>query len=261
MASSKLKTARAVTSNKGVEAEYRRKLDALIDEMSKSVRYWLQAAYKNNTPLLAQDALPADELTKRVKELSKRWIKRFDDMANKIAVDFITKATKHTDNSFMASLKDAGWTVQFKMTREVRDVVKASVQANVALIKSIPQQYFTDIEGIVMRGVQSGRDLKTVSDELKARYGVTKRRAALIARDQADKATAAVVKARRAELGITEAIWIHSGAGKDPRPSHVKAGKDKLRFNVNDGAFIDGKWIQPGEEINCRCSSRSVLPF
>ena len=64
---------------------------------------------------------------------------------------------------------------------------------------------------------------------------------------------------RRIELGITSAIWIHSGAGKEPRPSHVKAGADKLEFELSKGAYIDGKYILPGTEINCRCVSRSII--
>ncbi len=68
-----------------------------------------------------------------------------------------------------------------------------------------------------------------------------------------------MLRARYQELGITEAIWCHSAAGKEPRPSHVKAGKEKLRFDVNKGALIDGEYILPGEKINCRCFAKPVI--
>lgn len=258
-----LKTARAVIANKGVEIWYRSVLDKLISQMSKSVEYWVEAGYKAHPPRmeLAMDALPSAELSKRVKELAKRWTERFDEMAEKIADDFTKKGAKHTDSSFMAALKDAGWTVNFKITPVMRDAMNATIQENVALIKSIPSQYFLEVEGIVMRGFQNGRDLSYISEELQKRYGVTKRRAALISRDQSNKLTATVTQARRTELGLFEAIWVHSGAGKEPRHSHVMAGKKKLRFDTREGAYIDGKYILPGQEINCRCSSKTVLPF
>jgi putative phage head protein len=41
---------------------------------------------------------------------------------------------------------------------------------------------------------------------LRKDYGISERRAAFIARDQTNKAKAAIEKARRQELGITEAI-------------------------------------------------------
>lgn len=263
MATQKLKTARAVHPNVGVQMAYKRALDDLISEMSNSFQYWVEAAYKANPPRMevAMDALPSRELAKKVSAIGKRWIKKFDDMAEKIATKFAESGRKATDSSFQSALKDAGWSVKFQVTPVMRDAMNATIVENVSLIKSIPSQYLTDVQGIVMRGFSQGRDLKDISDDLQSRYGVTKRRAALIARDQSNKLSATVTQARRVELGLFEAIWVHSGGGKEPRPSHVKAGRDKQKFDVRKGCLIDGEYILPGTEINCRCSSRTVLPF
>lgn len=273
------KTARAVHANKGVEVAYRKELERLVSEMSKSTEYWIEAAYKANTPEMeiAEDARvgskskvsqewaslrsPSARMRKPMKELSERWIKRFDDMSASIAERFSVSGMKHTDAAFKSALKDAGWTVEFKMTPVMRDAMNATIQENVALIRSIPEQYFLEINGIVNRGFTAGRDLHYISQELQSRYGVTSRRAALIARDQSNKLSATVTQARRVDLGLFEAEWMHSHAGKHPRPSHVKAGKEKLRFDVRKGAYLDGKWGLPGQEINCRCSSKTILPF
>lgn len=255
----KPKTVRAIHSNRGVEARYRKALEVLIKEMSSSAEYWLAAQYRKAPPEIAEDTLPAAEMAARVREVSKRWIARFNDMADDIAKRFASGAIKATDNSFQNALKDAGWAVDFKMTKAMQDVAKAAVVENVALIKSIPQQYFTQVEGIVMRGYSRGRDLQEITTELQSRYGITKRRAVLIARDQSNKLNAVTTQARRQELGITEAVWQHSHGGKEPRKSHVAA--DGRKFEIAKGCFIDGKYILPGEEINCRCVSKSVLPF
>lgn len=257
----KQKTARPVHANKGVELQYKRALDKLVDEMANSIEYWIEAAYKNNTPEMAMDALPSQVLARRLQEVGKRWIKRFDDMAATIAERFIQSGKKATDSSLQQSFKDAGWTVQFKPTKAIRDAMNASIQENISLIRSIPQKYLTNVEGTVMRGFSRGRDLKQISDELQRHYGVTKRRAAFIALDQSNKLSATVTQARRIELGLFEAEWLHSNAGKHPRPSHVKAGKERLRFDIRQGAYIDGKYIQPGFEPGCRCVSRTVLPY
>ena len=255
----KPKTVRAIHANRGAEARYRRALEELIKEMSNSAEYWLAAQYRQAPPEIAEDALPAAEMAARVREVSKRWIARFNDMADDIAKRFTSGAIKATDNSFQSALKDAGWAVDFKMTRAMQDVAKASVVENVALIKSIPQQYFTEVEGIVMRGYSRGRDLQEITTELQSRYGITQRRAALIARDQSNRLTASTTQARRLELGIKQAEWQHSHAGKEPRKSHV-AANGKV-FEIEKGCYIDGEWILPGTKINCRCTSRSILPF
>ena len=94
------KTARAVKPSKGLEVWYRQQLDAMVSEMSNSIEYWLEAAYKANPPRIATDALPSAELAKRMRELSKRWIDKFDIMSSKIAERFATSGVKYTDASF-----------------------------------------------------------------------------------------------------------------------------------------------------------------
>jgi SPP1 gp7 family putative phage head morphogenesis protein len=161
----------------------------------------------------------------------------------------------------MAILKKAGFTVKFKMTPAMRDIMQATISQQVSLIKSIPSQHFTNIEGLVMRSVQKGGDLAQLTKDLREQFGVTRRRAVIIARDQNNKATSSMTRARQDELGISEAIWVHSGAGKHPRPTHVAmSGKT---YDVRKGMWDPAvnRWIFPGEEINCRCISRSVIPW
>jgi SPP1 gp7 family putative phage head morphogenesis protein len=111
-----------------------------------------------------------------------------------------------------------------------------------------------------MRSVQTGRDLGTLAKELQKQYGVTKRRAALISRDQNNKATRALTRARQVEMGIKKALWIHSYAGKKPRPTHLR--NDGKPFDVVKGWYdpAEKKFIHPGELVNCRCTSRSIIP-
>lgn len=233
--------------------------------MHASVEYWLTAAYRKDPPRMAKlvdqahDANPSAKIKKAIDELSKRWIDRFEESAPKIAESYLLSMFKASDSAFRAALKDAGWTVEFKMTPAVRDAFNASLEENIGLIKSIPEKYLNQVEGVVMRSYSAGRDLETMVKELKSIYPITSNRAEFIARDQSNKANAVVNRARQMELGITEAIWMHSHAGKNPRPDHVAAnGK---RYNIAEGCKISGEYIFPGEFPNCRCSARAVLPF
>lgn len=257
------KTVRSVAANRGLEARYRKELQRLIDDMHNSYVYWLTAAYNKKPPrmadLVAQDAAPSDHIKRVCNELAKRWIDRFEEYAPKIADAYIAGQFKLSDSAFMNALRDAGWTVQFKMTPAVRDALKASLSANVDLIRSIPEKYANQIEGVVMRSYAAGRDLAGMVKGIQEVYPTTYDRASLIARDQSNKANATVTRARQMELGITQAMWMHSHAGKVPRPDHV-AANGKI-YNIAKGCLISGEYIQPGEEINCRCTSRAILPF
>lgn len=253
------KTLDAPRPNAGIAVTYRKRLDALIDEMDASLTYWISAKYRANTPeLLAQDASPAVEMRRTVRKLARRWQAKFDAMAPELATYFALAATDRTDRQLQEILRRGGWSVRFKMSRAQNDVFQATVAENVGLIKSIASQHLAQVQGDVMRSVASGRDLGALTKTLQESYGVTKRRAATIARDQNNKATATMTRVRQHELGITEAVWMHSSGGKHPRPEHVAAnGK---RYPIAKGMFLEGKWTWPGVEINCRCVSKSVIP-
>lgn len=228
--------------------------------MSKSVEYWIEAEYKANPPAMAQDATPATALRAAMRKLASRWVRTFNEAADRMATKFADRTSRYTDAQMQSELKRVGFAVPFQQTADMRDAYSSVVGENVALIKSIPEKYLTDVEGDIMRSVQAGRDLKQLSDKLQDRYDLTKRRAAFIARDQNNKATAVMTKARRLSLGINEAVWVHSGGGVHPRESHLKAGREKRRYNIAEGCEIDGEFIMPGELPNCRCTSRAIIP-
>lgn len=314
------KLLRPVRPNAGLAAEYRRRLDVLIQEMTDSVSYWVLAAYRKEKPKLAMDdagraprepqeplivtkyiggtrpwiaviggdalrtskgatikfmtqenalltarryvgkILPADEINAAMTELSGYWQSRFDESSKRLAQYFSRSSYRRTDDQFRQILKDGGWTIKFEPTPAQLDILRASVHENVGLIKSIPSQYLKNVEGLVMRSVQAGGDMGQLAKDLQKQHGVTKRRAALISRDQNSKATSVFQEARRKELGLTEAVWLHSHGGKKPRPTHV--AMDGKRYKIADGMYDSaiGKNTWPGREINCRCVSRAIIP-
>ena len=166
------------------------------------------------------------------------------------------------DKALAKILRDRGFSVRFQYTAPMKDAFQATVNQNVGLIKSIAQQHLSEVEGLVMRSVATGRDIGGLSRELEKRYAITRRRADFIARSQNNMATATMHRARQVGLGVKEAIWMHSHAGAKPRPSHVKAGKDKVVYEIAKGWFDpdEGRYILPGDLPNCRCASRIILP-
>ena len=253
--------ARAVLANRGIEAAYQKRILALVNEMHTSVMHWIAATYRKAPPLLATDASPLSAMRKQIAQLGKRWLKRFDESAPKIAEAYLKGSFKATDSAMRQALKDAGWSVKFEMSPAMREAFEASLAENVGLIRSIPEQYLQQVEGAVMRSFSAGRDLETLVKSLNSIYPRAVNRTVFIARDQSNKATAVVTAARQKELGIVEAIWLHSHAGKTPRPTHV--AMNGKRYKVAEGMYDPAvkRNIYPGELINCRCSSRSVLPF
>ena len=250
------KPLRPVLPNAGLAIRYRRLLERWIDEMIRSTRAALRDAER---PQLAHDA-PFGALRATLVALKRRWIGQFDEAAPRLADWFARDAFDRSDRSLASILKRGGFSVKLQETPTMRNVLEATVEANVALIKSIPEQYLGKVEGMVMRSVQAGRDLATLTGEIEALGVVTRKRAELIARDQNNKATAALRDARQIELGIEQAVWMHSHAGREPRPTHVAMHGEVYEIAVGIYDEAEGRHVKPGELINCRCTSRPIIP-
>ncbi len=243
--------------------KYQRRLDALIAEMTNSLAYWLAATYKADEPAtIAQDASASRVLQSAFDKLQARWLRRFDELAPKIALWFAAGSRARVDGSMRTDLRKAGFTVRFKQTAAMRDAFNAVVDENIGLINSIAEQHMTQVRTSLMQSVANGRDLGYLTDQLEKHAGVTRRRAAFIARDQNNKATAVMVRTRSLELGVTKARWVHSAGGKVPRPEHVKAGRDRMIFDLAKGHdFQNGEGVVwPGTAINCRCVAVPIVP-
>jgi uncharacterized protein with gpF-like domain len=255
------KILRAVQPNAGIRAAYDRKLRALVLEMSRSYIYFLKAQFRQTPPAMAQDATPAKELERELRLLLERWRHRFDEAAPALAAWFAKSSRARSDAVLQKILRDAGISVRFTMTVPMRDVFDATVAENVGLIRSIPEQYHTQVQTMVMQSVKAGRDLGYLSAELEARYGITARRAALISLDQNNKATGAMQRARQTDLGLEEGVWLHSHAGKTPRKTHL-ANHGK-KFSLKTGWYDPDPKVQrhilPGELIQCQCTWRAVV--
>lgn len=214
---------------------------------------------------MANDANPVRIVRDAIRNLANKWINRFIDMATGVSDDLVTKTTDAVDRNLKASARKEGMTVQMQWTPAMEERQEAIIAENVSLIRSIPEKYFTEVEGMVYRAVAKGGDRKQLADELMQNFtqreGITRRRAEFIARDQVRKATSALSAVRQQAAGITHGEWIHSGGQANPRHSHVKAGSERKEFELAKGCYLDGAWIMPGQLPNCSCSWRPILKF
>lgn len=240
---------------------YERRIDALVEEMAASVIYWLRATYRAAPPAtIAQDASATTILQAAFDKLRARWLRKFDELAPKMADWFVGQSKGRVDTQMRLDLRKAGFTVKFRPTKAMNDAYGAVIEENIGLIKSIGQQHLAAVQTDLMQSVQNGRDLGYLTEKLTERTGITKRRAARIARDQNAKATSVMQRTRALELGVTRAIWLHSAGGKTPRPDHVAFNGHE--FSLADGHdFNNGEGVVwPGTAISCRCVFKMVVP-
>jgi SPP1 gp7 family putative phage head morphogenesis protein len=153
----------------------------------------------------------------------------------------------------------------------LQNMLNSFATNNVNLIRSLGQNTFHDIEQMALQGIRNGLRHEVIRDEIIDKFGATKSRAKLIARDQVSKLNGQLTKVRQQNLGIAEYLW--RGVNDErQRPSHRKMNNRKCDWN--DPTVVlssSGKWINrssiggvalhPGQDYQCRCWAEAVFDF
>lgn len=242
---------------------YKRQLDRLVLQMTYKTGKELRKLFTAEQ-YGTQDASIASQSRILLSAMQSQFQSMFDWIAKAEAERMVNGADKASQAATYSSLKELSGGLSIKtstLSAVAKETLKASVVENVALIKSIPAQYFDQITQATMRSITSGNGLADLAPALEKYEGITKRRAEFIARDQTSKAYANMNRDRMIKVGVKKAEWIHSGGGSHPRETHVEM--DGKEFDIEKGMYdsATGEWIQPGQLPNCRCTSRPIITF
>ncbi len=128
----------------------------------------------------------------------------------------------------------------------VPKAVDEFTRENVALIRTIPEQFFSDLEKFLAREIADGKRWEEMAVTIQERYDVAESRARVIARDQVSKFNGDLSRVRQRDLGVTRFVW---RTVRDERVRSEHAERDGQSYewaNPPDGET-------PGEPIMCRC--------
>lgn len=156
----------------------------------------------------------------------------FQRQAERLSQRVVSRAESDSTEAFVEQINRAiGIDMTALMVNEnLVDYVDASIESNVALIKSLSSDYFEDIQMQVYDGILRGDSLTTIVRNLQHVTGATYNRAHLIARDQTAKIQSDITSARQQNAGIDRFRWSTS---QDVRVSGNPAGNTPtLKFRV-----------------------------
>lgn len=220
----------------------------------------------------AHDAIDDNEpgITDKATALLRRVRREFDLIAKAGGEEFVLSWARELDRASSAqvfgSLKELSGGLSLPTRRldaGSKEVLRAAVKENVALIRSIPEDYLARVERMIYTAITEGRTMADIAPALQKEHGKSARKAHLMAADQTRKAMNGLSRGRLERLGVTDYEWIHTGGSAHPRKDHIAlSGKT---FSLTEPAGMarnkDGEAITPGSEINCRCRFRPVIVF
>ena len=200
----------------------------------------------------------SDIVAAALKRLIDRWNSPYNQrIANDIARKFVNNALERN--------KSFGFDV-FQNSQELLDYTKAASWQNAQLIISIPSQYLTQVSNIVMGNMRQGMRPSYIVQQLQEQYGITQRRAKMIARDQTAKITGEITKLRQQQAGFKYFRWLDSHDQR-VRHRHKEIADKETAYGKGVYKWTElplserGEPIQPGSDFQCFTGQSPVNVF
>ena len=244
-------SSKPVKVSRKLELDYTRALLAIVDDMHTETVKALMPIAKQAT---GDSKMVADSLFSDFKSAFSKTANtikaKVSGIAETLAKTVVSKQKTVSDSQLIDMLlKQTGIDFSGLMSDEaLGDAFDEAVESNIALIKSLSQQYLYRIEFAVMASLQAGTLNTSLADDLSRIEGITQNRARLIARDQLGKINSRLSQLRQQALGITHYTWSTS-LDERVRKRHANWEGDLIAW---DSPPPDG---HPGQPIQCRCTA------
>lgn len=253
--------------NVSTQRRYKKALESLVasmtDETTKAIIKFFEKPLASD--FFAQDASVSSQAKTITNKLIEKFQSIFDLKSRTLAERMVKSQLQSSNVALKNSLKKISKDITLNtkiLSGELKETISASINENVSLIRSISKNYFTQIEGAVMRSITTGNGLKDLVPAMKKYKAITERHAKNIALDQTRKVYNNINRDRMTRVGIEEFEWVHSGGGQTPRQDHIDMSGDIYRFDKLP--VIDkrtGERGIPGQAINCGCTMIPVVKF
>lgn len=241
---------------------YNAELQKLVRMIKKDINEQIVPMLRQLEPQYTADGW-VDTLSSVINQVLYKWSSpQFDVLAAQLAAKFVQSTSAVTLKRFQASMKSFGIDV-YQDSPAFQDFVDVAIQDNTQLIKSIPSQYLERVQSIVYGNTRAGLRPSVITKQLQEQFGVTQRRAKMIATDQTLKVNGQITEKRQKEAGFEYFAWVDSD---DSRVRHhhkvledrvTAYGKGVYKWS-NLPLGEDGAPTSPGQPIRCRCIARPV---
>lgn len=183
--------------------------------------------------------------------LREKMIKYTIEVSRPLAAKVVMDTSKEVDKQIASHTKSILGVdlTPFYRASDIQDEVNNQVEANVALIKSIPSQYTDKLEALVMNALQTGQTNEDLAQEIKKLGHSTDNRARLIAADQMGKINGAINKKRQESMGVETYDYLTANDGDRVRPLCRSHHGKTFRWDTPP------KGGHPGQKIRCRCTA------
>jgi SPP1 gp7 family putative phage head morphogenesis protein len=252
---------RPIKTPNSLELEYYRQLRFMIEQIhTRFNNIVIKGMEKDKFIKLIVD----EDYTLHLQKLLKDFNSKIDNQFGfkrllEIALKSVNDVYNYNTINWMARLKSFG--IDFAKDifySELKPFLNMRVNSNVSLIKNLKDDVCADLEKMIYANFEQGKTFKELANTMTERFGIDKRRATLIARNEIKNTNTQLTKKRMQQFNVDYAIWMTS---KDERVRSEHLKFDNIIYEVGKGLrnTKTNKFVEPGEEINCRCVAIPLL--
>lgn len=191
-----------------------------------------------------------DDLIKRAKDAIAQVIP--ERLIALLAQESALRVSEHSRKELQRQIRSVARIDLFAEPLGLAEHFDAFISANVQLVQSLTVGQLDELKGVVLRGARQGLRAEVVAREIEERFGVSRRRATLIATDQVHKLNGELAQLRQQQVGIRHYIWSTS---KDERVRKSHRRLDGTRHRWDKPPMVDGVNAHPGQPVRCRCQA------
>lgn len=196
------------------------------------------------------------DLVNMAREATSKTIKRSDIEA--LARKFAARTATHQRLQLNKQVHAALGADPVLADRGLAQASDQFVHENAALITTIPEKLHGDVESMVQRAISSSTPSPRLGRQIEERFGISKRHARMISRDQLAKHAGKLNRIRQKELEIDSFQWDAVGDER-VRPWHAEELDGNVYRWDKPPRSERGERIFPGDDFQCRCYASPVL--
>ena len=164
----------------------------------------------------------------------------------------VNKGVKLNRTVWKSKLDSFGLDIAKKMSfPNEQDYISSRIKTNTKLITNLRDDYVDSLNTILFSSYQKGLPLKQLTKNIKNQFGISQRKAKLIARNETKNTNTQLNNKQAKSLGFEKGVWLGSEDIKE-RDQHTEHNNKEYEIGVGLDDGKGGK-EEPGDAINCRC--------
>lgn len=227
-------------------------LDRLNDQILKSILADWEKNPAHSSGMIRGDAIQSSFVTQKIGDLD-------------VAVEELIDPAEVDRIGYVAERVNTHGKAEFARVVGIKThdigiggTLNAFRDRNVDLIKSLAKSQMGDIRDVLTQAEAGAWHVSALRKEIQGRFGVTKSKADLLARDQTLKLNGQLTQTRQKNAGVKQYIWTTS-RDERVRPMHEELDGTIQDWEQAPVVSPDGRRCHPGDDYQCRCTAYPVL--